>query len=168
MANTGPHAHRFQFIALGLIVLGGAAICGSTIGASTTHAPVSQLKSAKRAAISNAASITAIVSQFQSFAESQSANGSVLDVQYVVSANGSSVEAAISGDTEDLSSNPVVALMATGNFVASAAKVPPGAADPTGAVITEIVDEDTGAVEGWGVSDSVPDLSTFGTVQAVK
>lgn len=112
-------------------------------------------------------SISSLVSNFQSFAGSQSVNGAPFDLNYVSTSNGPSVMQAISGSASGATPN-VIAFEAVGNFVAMNAKVPAGASFPTGTVLTEIVDATTGAIEGWGISNQQVNLAPYGTVQVVN
>jgi len=62
----------------------------------------------------------------------------------------------------------VIVLTATGNFVGRSAKVPPGAAYPTGNILTMVVSTATGRITDWGISSAQPELSTLGPVTAVS
>jgi hypothetical protein len=62
---------------------------------------------------------------------------------------------------------PVYLVAMRGNFVGSVAKVPSGQAKPKGTVLTATVDPTTGRIVDWGISDSVPDLSSLGTVEQI-
>ncbi len=65
-------------------------------------------------------------------------------------------------------SERVIVLMATGNFVGEAAKVPSGAAYPTGDVLTMIFNRATEQITDWGISSTRPELSTLGAVIEVS
>jgi hypothetical protein len=58
----------------------------------------------------------------------------------------------------------VVLAAARGRFNGSGAKVPPGAAPPTGTVIVAIIDAASGELTDWGISKSFPDEATLGPV----
>jgi hypothetical protein len=153
-------------LALAVASAGGgiAALVGTTNASGIQWHKTSTLSSSSHAA---APAISAIVQSFIEFANSQSADGAVSSVQYVSASDGAAVVTSISGDSTD-QTGPVIALEASGQFVANAAKTPEGAPTPTGTVITEIVDQNTGAIWGWGVSNNLPNLSVFGTVQTAQ
>jgi hypothetical protein len=112
--------------------------------------------------------ISTIVQNFVTFADSQSAGGTVSNVQYVSASDGSAVVSGISGESTSANVGPVVALEASGQFVANAAKTPEGVLSPTGTVLTEVVNPADGEVEGWGVSNNMPNLAPYGTVQTAQ
>lgn len=156
-------------LAAGILTLGVAAIVAfdssspSIAGGAQWHAKSNQAEGLHP----HISSISSLVSNFESFARSQSVNGAPFDLNYVSTSDGPTVMQAMSGSASGATPN-VIAFEAVGNFVAMNAKVPAGASFPTGTVLTEIVDVTTSAIEGWGISNNQVNLAPFGTVQVVN
>lgn len=175
MMTAGP---RWRKLAIGVSVVslcGGVGVLVATgsfaSGANTLSQNSSLLRSGDAAqSAPSAPSTSIVVAAFISFAQAQTPGGSgqVSNVRYVESSNAANVIGTISGDSSGATADPVIALEASGNFVANSAHVPPGAALPTGTVVTEIVDANTGQVEVWGVSNNASDLSQFGTLETAS
>jgi hypothetical protein len=60
---------------------------------------------------------------------------------------------------------PVYLLSVRGAFNGHGAKVPAGAAKPTGSVLTATIDPATGRVVDWGIEDTAPRLAALGPVR---
>ncbi len=158
-------SRRSMVVLIALAVAGaGGGISALVAATSASGTQWHQLNTSSTTSRAVAPTVPTIVQSFTAFAISQSANATIAGVKYVSVSDGAAVISAISGDSTN-QDGPVIALEASGQFVANAAKTPEGAPTPTGTVLTEIVNSNTGAVEGWGVSNNTPNLSAYGTVQ---
>jgi hypothetical protein len=87
------------------------------------------------------------------------------DIQYVITTKAKASTLAYgepaSGSDPDGS---VVLAAARGRFRGYHAKGPPGAPDPTGSVITAIIDIASGELTDWSISDHFPNESALGRV----
>ncbi len=98
-------------------------------------------------------------------------DSSPTDIQYVVTTL-SNAESLAYGDSTTRGpgvdpSAPVALIAARGTFTGSSMRVPPGAAAPTGSVLTLIVDA-SGICTDQGLSGAYPDLSALGTVSSIS
>jgi len=87
------------------------------------------------------------------------------DIQYVTTTGADAAKALSEAPPPGpAGAESVVLVAARGRFIGYGAKVPPGAALPTGTVITAVMDAATGALTEWGISDTFPQLATLGRV----
>ncbi|WP_370938101.1 hypothetical protein [Amycolatopsis sp. cg13] len=70
--------------------------------------------------------------------------------------------------TRPQSNDPVYLIQMTGNFVAYAAKIPPGSKAPRGNALTVTVDANSGQLLGWSVLLEPHDLARFGEVSSLR
>jgi hypothetical protein len=87
------------------------------------------------------------------------------DIQYV-STTGADAAKALSEAPPPgpAGAESVILVAARGRFTGYGAKIPPGAALPTGTVITAVMDAASGALTEWGISRTFPQLATLGPV----
>lgn len=166
MAHSRPLTSRKIGPWLAVLVIAG--LCGllaSTVGSTSPGAWFKVTPSALMVE-PNVNTVGQIAGNFVRFAALQSTQGTHFQVEFVVGASANAASVALSGESQ-YSSGPVVAMEAIGSFVGTAAKTPAGAPLPTGSYLYEIANANSGAVEGWGLSNSPVNLSTLGTVQHV-
>ncbi|MET9264586.1 hypothetical protein [Amycolatopsis sp. NPDC004079] len=70
--------------------------------------------------------------------------------------------------TRPQANDPVYLIQMTGNFVAYAAKIPPGSKAPRGNALTVTVDANSGQLLGWSVLLEPHDLAKFGEVSSLR
>jgi hypothetical protein len=83
-------------------------------------------------------------------------------VEHVETTRSQAVEASSADTVQNNAASYLIAMR--GNFVLQDAPRPPGAAAPTGSVLTLVIDAQTGQLTDIGVQDNVPDLSQLGPV----
>ncbi len=91
---------------------------------------------------------------------------SSVTVGYAVLTTRQAAVTAASGDLVN-SNEPSYLVQLQGHFTALDASVPPGAKLPTGTFLTFIVNDSSGSVTDWGVSDRKADLAALGSVIAL-
>ncbi len=104
-------------------------------------------------------------SQIQNIALSAAAqNGdqSPVSVQYAFGTR-SQANMVASGETVPGTAESVL-VVEQGSFVAADAALPPGAAEPSGSVLTLVIDAASGQITDGGIQNTVPDLASLGVV----
>jgi hypothetical protein len=150
-----------------LISAGFVLVTASVAVAATGHARFLTGRSTSRAALGSPSAAQA--NQLRTLALSIAANNgepSPANVRVVPT----TFQAALAADTgASASSNQNVFMVSmSGHFVGHSFDVPPGAATPTGSVLTFKFDPATGAVVGVSLGDITPDLSQLGQVTPLQ
>lgn len=143
---------RYAPILLAMVTIG----CGSGIAAPSSTTGESPATSIGQLPIDRAQ---------QAFAAFAAANGdtSPSDVESVITTAGAALTLLYGAPGADPDA-AVVVTVGRGHFTGSAAKVPAGASMPTGTVLTQVVQADTGERSDWGINDTYPELSSLGVI----
>jgi hypothetical protein len=147
--------HVTTAVLLGITVAAGVAFAASSFASGSSPRPAS-------GDYISQGQIASIASQ----AAAKAGDPSPTSIQYSAVTTRSQANLVDSGDVVP-GDNASYLVALRGKF-ATSGPVPPGAAEPTGSVLTLVVDATTGEITDIGLEDTYPDLGTLGPVSTAQ